>query len=208
MSVLNKISFYQNRRDAITDQELAKELAETKNKIGIKEIAENLRNENKNIQSDCVKVLYEIGYIDPCLIAEYYDDFLKLIIGKNNRLVWGGMIALSTIAELKADELFPHLEILQKVIEKGSVITIDSGILALSKIASEKKEYNEKIFPYLIQWLKNCRPKSVAMYSEFVFKAVNEDKKNEFNEVLNSRKTDLNPNQLKRVERLLKKTKN
>ncbi len=27
MSVLNKISFYQNRRDAVPDQELAKEIA-------------------------------------------------------------------------------------------------------------------------------------------------------------------------------------
>ncbi len=34
MSVLNKISFWQNRRDAVPGLELTKELAETKNKKG------------------------------------------------------------------------------------------------------------------------------------------------------------------------------
>ncbi len=205
MSVLNKISFYQNRRDSVPDQDLAKELAATKDKTAIKEIAENLRNENKNIQSDCVKVLYEIGYLDPTLIGNYFDDFLKLITGKNNRLVWGGMIALSTISKLKAKELFPHLETIKKVIEKGSVITVDSGISTLSEIASAKIEYNIKIFPYLIDQLKKCRPKSVAMYSEFVVSAVNDQNKKYFVDVLNSRKEELKLTQLKRVEKLLRK---
>ena len=205
MSFLNKISYFQNRRDAVPDQELARELAETKNKKGIQEIAENLSNENKNIQGDCIKVLYEIGYIDPTLIEDYFEDFLKLISGKNNRLVWGGMIALSTIAKLKAGELFPHFEEIKKAIENGSVITVDSGILTLSKIASAKMEYNEKIFPCLLELLKTCRPKSVAMYSEFVFDAVNEKNQTEFIEVLNKRKEDINPNQVKRVEKILKK---
>lgn len=39
MSVLSKIAFFQNRRDEIPNQQLAKELAETENKKGIKEIA-------------------------------------------------------------------------------------------------------------------------------------------------------------------------
>ncbi|MCD4796862.1 MAG: hypothetical protein K8R49_06835 [Candidatus Cloacimonetes bacterium] len=205
MSFLNKISYFQNRKDAVPNQELAKELTETKNKKGIREIAENLWNENKNIQSDCIKVLYEIGYIDPKLIGNYTEDFLKLIESRINRLVWGGMIALSTIAKLKADKLFPHFEEIKKVIENGSVITVDSGILTLSKIASAKMEYNERIFPYLLELLKTCRPKSVAMYSEFVFDAVNEKNRTGFIEVLNKRKEYLNPNQVKRVEKLLGK---
>jgi hypothetical protein len=53
MSMLDKIAFYQNRRDEVPNQQLAKELAETENKAGIKEIADNLQHKNKNIQSDC-----------------------------------------------------------------------------------------------------------------------------------------------------------
>ena len=65
--MLDRIAFFQNRRDEVPNQLLAKELAETENKVGIKEIAENLQNKNQNVQSDCLKVLYEIGYLKPDL---------------------------------------------------------------------------------------------------------------------------------------------
>ncbi len=44
------------------NQELARELAERKDRVGIGEIARNLRHEGRNVQSDCLKVLYEIGW--------------------------------------------------------------------------------------------------------------------------------------------------
>lgn len=98
MSVLIQIAFYQERRDEVPNQELAHKLAAAKDKAGIREIAENLWNKNKNVQSDCLKVLYEIGYIDSDLITDYVEDFLKLLNSKNNRMVWGVMIALGTFA--------------------------------------------------------------------------------------------------------------
>ncbi len=55
-----------------------------------------------------MKVLYEIGYLTPELIADYADDFLKLLRSKNNRMVWGGMIALATIAETKPREIWKN----------------------------------------------------------------------------------------------------
>jgi hypothetical protein len=38
MSVLSKISYFQNRRDEVPNKELAKTLAETENKTGIAEL--------------------------------------------------------------------------------------------------------------------------------------------------------------------------
>ena len=105
MSVLGKIAFYRNRRDEVPNQELAKELAETENREGIREITQNLWHKNKSVQSDCLKVLYEIGYLKPDLISEYVNDFLKLLKSKNNRMVWGSMIGLATIAEIKSKEI-------------------------------------------------------------------------------------------------------
>ena len=89
MSVLNKIAFFQNKRDEVPNQQLAKRTTQTENKEGIKEIAQNLKNKNQNIQSDCLKVLYEIGYLKPDLIADYAPDFLALLQNKNNRMIWG-----------------------------------------------------------------------------------------------------------------------
>jgi len=102
MTVLDEIAYYQNRRDEVPNQELAAKLARTRNRRGIAEIAENLRNENAEVQADCLKVLYEVGYIEPSLVSGCVDQFLQLLRSSSNRLVWGAMIGLSTIAELQS----------------------------------------------------------------------------------------------------------
>jgi len=204
MSVLNKLASLQNRQDDRPNQELAQELVRENNVSGIQEIAANLRNPDQKIQSDCIKVLYEIGYLKPVLIKDYVQDFLKLIHSKNNRLVWGGMIALSTIAELTAPTIFAHLDELLKIIEKGSVITKDSGIKTLALVAGTNHAYRTKIFPYLLQHLKQCRPKEIPMHAEFIRSAVDATNKKALVEVLEQRQEVLTPTQQKRVARLLR----
>ncbi len=120
MSVLNKIAFSRTGGMKSPTRKLARTLAQTRNAADIREIAENLWNKEPNIQSDCLKVLYELGYLAPELIAEYVDDFIKLLKQRNNRMVWGGMIALSTIAGLQADKIFPHVDEIIKTMEAGS----------------------------------------------------------------------------------------
>ena len=61
VSVLNRLASSLGRRDEVPNQELARDLAGKKDKAGVREIAENLWNKDKNIQADCIKVLYEIG---------------------------------------------------------------------------------------------------------------------------------------------------
>jgi hypothetical protein len=199
---LNKISFFQSRRDEIPNKLSAKELAAADNKAGIAEIAANLWNRDKNIQSDCIKVLYEIGYLKPELVSEYVDDFLKLIASKNNRLVWGGMIALSTIADLKADEIFQHLDKVLSVMKEGSVITVDNAVKVLSAVSAKKREYGSRIFPVLLEHLKTCRPKEISQHAESISIAVDAGNKAEFLAVLRMRGDLLTPSQRARVTKL------
>jgi hypothetical protein len=183
---------------------LAEKLAETEDIEGIHEIGENLWHDDKNIQSDCLKVLYEIGYRKPGLTAGYAEDFLKLLKSKNNRLVWGAMIGLSNIARLRADLLFENMDLIQSSIETGSVITIDAGMKTLSQIAAANRNYHKRIFPSLLEKLRSCRPKSVPMYAEFVAEAVGSEDSARFLFVLEKRSADLTAVQLKRVERIKK----
>jgi hypothetical protein len=203
MSVLNRIAHLQNRRDEVPNQELAWELAELKNREGIREVAENLWNKDKNIQADCIKVLYEIGYIDPTLIADYADDFLKLLRSRNNRLVWGGMIGLFTIAELRADFIHAHLEEILEAMRVGSVITVDSAVRALA-LAATKDAYRPEIFPHLLEHLRTCRPKDVPQHSEKSLHAVDTGNKASFIAVLDKRMGDLSAAQVKRVKKVIK----
>ncbi len=204
MSVLNRIAYFQNRRDEVPNQELARELAELDNRVGIQEIAENLWNKDTNVSFDCIKVLYEVGYIKPELIAEYVSDFLKLMKSKHNRLVWGAMLALSTIAESKADEICPHVEEIKKVMENGSVITVDNGVKILALVASHNEAYGRDIFPYLLNHLRTCRPKDVPQHSEKTVVAVNAGNKSEFIAVLEKRMEDLQGTQVTRVKKVIR----
>ena len=204
MSVLNQIAFFQSRRDEAPNQALAKELAKRKDKKGIREIADNLWNKNKDIQSDCLKVLYEVGALNPELIADYVGDFLKLLKSKNNRLVWGSMTALTALAEIRADEIYKHFADITEAMEKGSVITVDNGVKALALAASKKDTYRRKIFPYLLKHLETCRPKDVPQHAEKTLPAVNRSNQVEFMAVLNKRMTDMTGSQVTRVRKVIR----
>jgi hypothetical protein len=204
MSILNKIAFYQDRRDETPNQELAQALSQTRNQADIREIAENLWNKEPNIQSDCLKVLYELGYLAPELIAEYADDFLKLLKHHNNRIVWGGMIALSTVADLKAAEIFPHVDEIVQVMEKGSVITIDNGIKVLALVASQKEDFRKVILPTLLEHLRTCRPKEVPQHAEKSLPAITAGNKSDFIRVLEKRLEDMTASQTARLKKIIK----
>src|SRR6476661_5896203 len=106
MSILNKLASALGRRDETPNTALAKQVAAKKDKVAIQELVDNLSNKSKDIQNDCIKVLYEIGEIDPSLIAQYINEFVSLLSHKNNRLQWGAMTALSTIVLEKPKEIY------------------------------------------------------------------------------------------------------
>ena len=204
MSILTKLACMQNRRDEAPNEDLAKELAGKKDTERIKEVVENLWNKDRNIQSDYASVLEQVGLLDPGLIEDYVSDFLGLLSSKNNRLVWGAMITLAMIADRKPQEIFDDLDHVVETIKGGSVITRDNGIKTLAIIASVDEEYNKAIFPLLIEYLKECRPKSVPQYAESIMRAVTPANQEQYLDMLNQRFDTLSASQQRRVKKLLK----
>jgi hypothetical protein len=204
MPVLQKIAYFQNRRDEVPNQELARELAETRNVEGIREIAENLKHKNHNVQSDCLKVLYEVGYLSPDLIAGYVNDFLELLRHKNNRMVWGSMIALATIADLKPEEIWDDLDTVIQIVDQGSLITLVWGVRTLAKVASTNPDYRLRIFPVLVKYLKACLPRDVPTHAESMLCAVDKSNLDEFSSVLDSRQAEMTSSQLVRLKKIRK----
>ena len=207
MEVLSRIAYYQNRRDEVPNQTLAHDLAEREDRPAIHEIAQNLWNPEPAVQSDCLKVLYEIGYLKPELIGLYAEDFLKLLNSRNNRLVWGAMIALSTVAAQQAGTLYPHLAEIQQAMDSGSVITRDNGVKVLALIAAQDVEYRQIIFPYLLRHLQTCRPKDVPQHAEAILQAVDSANRAAFIGTLEQRMDDLSGSQAARVKKVIKNAK-
>jgi len=204
MSVLNRLASSLGRRDEVPNQELARDLAAKKDKAAIREIAGNLWNKDKNIQADCIKVLYEIGYLEPKLITDYAEDFVRLLKSRNNRLVWGGMTALAEVAKTDPGAVFKHLDKIKKAKETGSVITVDNAISTLAYTAAANDKYNKDIFPYLLKHLSSCRPKEVPQHSEKILPAVNSSNTADFIKVLEKRMEDLSGSGLSRVKKVIR----
>ena len=114
------------------------------------------------------------------------------------------MTALSTIADIQADELFNHLQEIHSAVEHGSVITVDGGILTLARISSTRDEFRQAIFPYLLNHFKTCRPKDVPQHAEKSMVAVDASNKNEFIAVLETRMDHLSETQKRRVKKVIK----
>ena len=201
---IKKISSQLDRKDEEPNIELAHELVNENNHEGINEIIQNLSNKDKKIQQDCIKVSYEIGEVKPELIGEYALIFIELLKSRNNRMVWGAMTALSTIAGVSSEIIMVHIEDLFATMKTGSVITVDKGVLTLGKLAAVSKQNNELIFPFLLTHLETCRPKEVPQHSESTIIAVTDDNKETFLNVLKERESDLTPPQLKRIKKIYK----
>lgn len=203
MSVLNRLATAQGRRDDAPNQQLARELAEQGDREGIRELIANLHHADQDVRSDCIKTLYEVGYLRPELIADYAAEFLRLLRDRNNRVVWGAMLALSTIAPLRADELFPHRQRIQAAMAEGSVITVDGGVKVLAAVAAASDAYRGELLPYLFHHLATCRPKDVPQHAEAVVQAVDAAHADEFVSVLEKRLANMSASQTARVKRVI-----
>ncbi|MBE9511695.1 MAG: hypothetical protein IMY71_12530 [Bacteroidetes bacterium] len=205
MAIIDLLASSQGLRGNEANIALAKEIASSGNKSAIKELVENLQNKDKKIQGDCIKTLYETGYLKPDLIAEYYNDFLQLLTSKNNYLVWSGMIAIAVITDLKPKEIFASLDLIMQIVNNGSVITIDNGVEILAKL-NKFKEYFNTTDPLLMEQLWKCPIKQLPMYAEKSLISINKRNKETYQNIIGKRKDECEKDsQIKRLKKVLKR---
>ena len=205
MQAIDRLSSALGRKDEVPNQELAKAITTAKDTAAVTALIENLHNKNKSIQSDCIKVIYEIGAIAPALIAKYDKELLELLENKNNRLQWGTMTALSTIVREKPESIFRHLPKLVAVAEKGSVITRDSLVAILLSLAAVP-QYAADAFDLFCEQLMKCPLNQLPMYAENALPVINQANKETFTRILVSRLGDLEKeSKIKRLEKVMRK---
>jgi hypothetical protein len=206
MTALDKLATALNRRDEVPNQELAQRIVKAGDKSAIRELVENLGHKDKNIQSDCIKVIYEIGARRPELIAKYYQEFGKLLDSHNNRLVWGAMIALDHLADAEPKGVYSMLPKILAVADEGSVITRDHAVGILAKLAGQKP-YADKCVALLMEELRRSPNNQFAMYVEKSAAVITAKNQNVFQEIIRKRVEGLDKeSQKKRVLKVLKKS--
>lgn len=203
MPVLDQLASSLNFRGSEPNKLLARQIADNRDAAAIKELVANLHN--KAVQSDCIKVLYEAGEINPELISGYARDFIALLDNKNNRMQWGAMTALDLITTENADLVFRSLGKIVAVAEKGSVITKDHCAGILIKLCAIEN-YTDDAFALLIELLQSCPGNQVPMYAEQALPVITSDTKGKFIKTLNDRLPDVEKDtKKKRIEKVIRK---
>lgn len=205
MGVIDQLATSLNRRDETPNQELAQQIAESKDKKAVQELVENLNHKDKGIQSDCIKVIYETGVLNPKLIVGFAPQLIALLNSKQNRLQWGAMTALAAITNENPKAIYSALPKIIAVADKGSVITNDHCVGILIKLCATKT-YAAEAFALLNERLLSSPTNQLPMYAEQALPIINDDNKTTFRNTLTARLGDIDKDsKRKRVEKVLKK---
>jgi hypothetical protein len=205
MSIIPKLATSLNRRDEAPNQELAAEIVSAEDRAAVDELITNLDNKNKGIRYDCIKVLYEIGYRRPYLIADHLRKFISLLESKDNRLQWGAMTALGCVVKERPVEVSAVLGKIVDAADRGSVITRDHCVNILISLSGNEK-YAGKTFPLLLEQMMSCPANQLAMYAEKALPVIRPGNKGRFIHVLSGRLDGIEKeSQRKRIGKVIAK---
>ena len=204
MSVLAKLASALGRNDERPNVELAEALAAKPDAAAIAELAAALSKGSTAVQNDAIKVLYELGALNPDLVAGNAGEFLALLSSRNNRNVWGALQAIETITAAKPAEVFGKLDAILAAADKGSVIAKDKAIAILAKLAAAGQ--GAKVLPILLERLDEAAPNQFPMYAEQIVAVIDGAHRDRFRAILDQRLAGIEqPSKRGRVEKLLKK---
>lgn len=202
--VLAKLASVQGRKDEEPNIELAEEIASTCDEAAVGVLINHLDGK-KEIRRDCIKTLYEIGERQPDLIAHYLEAFLPLLQSKDNRMQWGGMSAISSMAGHHPLKVYRHLPKIMAAAEVGSVITRDHAVKTLVKVGTHT-EHREEIFQMLHEILIGTPVNQFASYVEETLAIIDEAHRDRFIQTIKERLPEMNTEaKKKRLLKVLKK---
>lgn len=188
------------QRDEKANIALAEKISSETDADAVYEVFRNLSN--KELESDCIKILYEIAERSPDLVADYADYFIELLDRKNNRIVWGAMSAIDAICSLKIDLVYSQLEKLRTVVEQGSVITRDHFVNILLILAAAKPD----VLARLSEQFADCPPNQLPMYAERSLCILNKENSVEFVAIMVHRLDEMaTESKRRRLEKVIKK---
>lgn len=203
-NVLEYLASAQNCRDEQANLAFAETLVMNTDSRAIQELVVHLQNSNKTVQSDCIKVLYEVGERKPELIASYLEHFVDLLQHNNNRLQWGAMTALACISRIEPEKLYAHLTKILQAAKFGSVITRDQTVNILIHLATVTA-YHKEMSALLVEQLQICPANQVPMYAERMLPIVRISNNEAIQRALQGRLRDIDKeSKRKRIEKVIK----
>lgn len=184
MSVLGRLANALDRNDEQPNVELAEALAASGDTTAIAELVSALTGP-KPVARDAIKTLYEIGARRPELIAPHVDAFVALLGSSSNRLVWGALTALSSLALPAPQRIRPHLDAILDAADRGSVIAKDHANRILCALAAAGDTEAPKL---AIKRLRDAAPNQFVTYAEEIAAVIDDAHRSALLRAIDSRR--------------------
>lgn len=171
MSVLDRLASALGRRDEEPNVALARDLATSEDRAGIALLADALASGPRPVRSDAIKALYELGALRPDLVRPHAGALLAALDAADNRLVWGAMTGLDSLAASYPELIAAHLPAILAAAGRGSVIARDKAVSMLATLASLPGPAAPEAWRHLLFILEAAPVNQVAMYAEAALRA-------------------------------------
>ena len=202
MSVLGELASALGRNDERPNVELAEKLAASGDMAAIAELVGALGGRTA-IANDAIKTLYEIGERRPELIAGHADAFFSALRSKNNRMAWGAMTALATIASVAGDTLAQRLPEIVAAADAGSVIAKDKAVAILATLVRDGRA---AATAPLLAMVESAAVNQLPSYAEAALGVVSGEDRTTLAVIIASRLPDVpQPAKRARLEKVLRK---
>jgi len=124
--------------------------------------------DDQEVASSAIKAIYECGYLAPELLVPHLERFRALMDCGNNRLVWGGTVAVWCVATAAPERVWPHRERLERCLRIGTVITQMSAVQALTTVASSDPAKADELEEWFEEVLETIGPRQLIKCGELI----------------------------------------
>ena len=201
LGVLDQLACALDRNDEQPNIALAEQLVAQRDHKAIATLAGALQNASKAVANDAIKVLYEIGYRAPELIAPHAGAFLSRLDASANRQVWGALKALETLAPLEPRLLSEHLDSILAAADAGSVIAKDATMGVLAGLA--RSGHYKEVAPIILDQIETAPVNQLPAYAEIAASVVTGPERARLIAILERRVTSISqPAKLKRIAKV------
>ena len=207
-NLIDRFSSTQGRRDQGPNRSFAKELAISRDGTSVKKIADLLAaGQGRKLENDMLLCLASLSELAPDLLKPHAGLLIGFLNSKNNRAIWGAMIALSNIAPIIRPLLYKNLPLILDAMDKGTVVTRDHGFVILLHLY-EDINYQDDAFGLISEQLNSAPDNQLGQYAEKFIKIASTMHIATALEILENRSRELEkPSHKKRIASIIKKVR-
>ena len=166
--------------------DLAIDLAQLEQKQAILELVQLAGSGPKEQSRDAIKVLYELGKINPEQLLPHVDTLIGILPASDSRMIWGILQALNSICDLVPQKLMANLNIILEASDRSSVIAFDNMMAILAKI-NAFEEFSATVTPVLLMRLNHAAPNQFPTYVELASATIPEKNKDQLLKIIDQR---------------------